>query len=274
MTFATLTKKIAFTASTVAAVGFVATAPANALSFGDIQITGYQSSNPDSFSFVTWVDIPVGTGLTFTDNGFNGTAWRTTENVTNWSNTTANVIPAGTVINITGNTSGNTAGAGADLGTGSSPAFSTNGDQIFIVDGTFTPTNLFTSGNINGNLLFGFDYNGAAGWSDTGANANSSALPSLLSPANGNFAFAVATGSTGIEYTGPRTGKTIAEYRALLADVANWTPLTANSSGGVSGGVTSTDFTIDNTAIPTPAMLPGLVGLGMGLLRKRKSEEA
>ena len=27
------------------------------------------------------------------------------------------------------------------------------------------------------------------------------------------------------------------------------------------------------TAIPTPALLPGLIGLGLGALRKRKSEE-
>lgn len=27
------------------------------------------------------------------------------------------------------------------------------------------------------------------------------------------------------------------------------------------------------TAVPTPALLPGLIGLGLGVLRKRKSEE-
>lgn len=33
-------------------------------------------------------------------------------------------------------------------------------------------------------------------------------------------------------------------------------------------------FTSDSTAIPTPALLPGLIGLGLGVLRKRKAEAA
>jgi hypothetical protein len=278
MTLATLTQKIAFAAGAIAAAGFVAAAPAHALSFGDVQITGYQSTNPDSFSFVTWVDLVNGTNLTFTDNGFNGTAWRTTENVTNWSNTTGSTIGAGTVINITGTpgASGTDLGPGADLGTGTPPGLSGGGDQIFIIDGNYTTATganpLFTgtsgtTATINGNLLFGFDYSGAAGWSDAGS-SNTSALPSVLNATDRNFAFAVGSPtSPGIQYSGVRTGLTIAQYKALLADVSNWTPY-------ASGASSSTDFSIANNAIPTPALLPGLVGLGLGVLRKRKSEVA
>jgi hypothetical protein len=278
MTLATLTQKIAFAAGAIAAAGFVAAAPAHALSFGDVQITGYQSTNPDSFSFVTWVDLVNGTNLTFTDNGFNGTAWRTTENVTNWSNTTGSTIGAGTVINITGTpgASGTDLGPGADLGTGTPPGLSGGGDQIFIIDGNYTTATganpLFTgtsgtTATINGNLLFGFDYSGAAGWSDAGS-SNTSALPSVLNATDRNFAFAVGSPtSPGIQYSGVRTGLTIAQYKALLADVSNWTPY-------ASGASSSTDFSIANNAIPTPALLPGLVGLGLGVLRKRKAEVA
>jgi hypothetical protein len=283
MTFATLTQKITFVAGAIAAAGFVAAAPAHALSFGDVQITGYQSTNPDSFSFVTWVDLVNGTDLTFTDNGFTGTAWRTTENVTNWSNTTGSTISAGTVINITGNpnATGTDIGPGADLGTGLPPGLSAGGDQIFIIEGKYgaaapvapnTTPALFTgtsgiNATINGNLLFGFDYSGAAGWSDAG-NSNTSALPSVLNATDRNFAFAVGSPtSPGIQYSGVRTGLTIAQYKALLADVSNWTPY-------ASGASSSTDFSIANNAIPTPALLPGLVGLGLSVLRKHKAEVA
>ncbi len=48
--------------------------------------------------------------------------------------------------------------------------------------------------------------------------------------------------------------------------VANWLDDTGVSTLGLSN--------IKYTAIPTPALLPGLVGLGLGLLRKRKSDAA
>ena len=53
------------------------------------------------------------------------------------------------------------------------------------------------------------------------------------------------------------------------------------SSGGIDAGYGGggTHFALDNltvntTAIPTPALLPGLIGLGLGILRKRKAEAA
>ena len=36
----------------------------------------------------------------------------------------------------------------------------------------------------------------------------------------------------------------------------------------------STSYSMTITAVPTPALLPGLIGLGMGMLRKRKKEMA
>ncbi|WP_421659398.1 PTPA-CTERM sorting domain-containing protein [Leptothermofonsia sp. ETS-13] len=46
--------------------------------------------------------------------------------------------------------------------------------------------------------------------------------------------------------------------------------------GGVlqSFTLTNNSSSIDLVAIPTPALLPGLIGLGLGVLRKRKSEGA
>lgn len=263
MTFTTLTQKLAIATSAIAAASFAAAAPAQALSIGDIQITGYQSQNPDSFSFVTWADIAAGAGLTFTDNGFNGTAFRSTEGAgISWSNSTGGVIAAGTVINIT-------TGLGADQGTGAAtPAFANTGDQIFVIDGSGATVSATAP------LLFGFNYTGTAGWSDTGANSNTSALPSVLNVSGGNLALGGASSTnTGVQYTGPRSGKTIAEYKALLSDIANWTPVTGTSTGGVSGGVTSTDFVVASAEpVPTPALLPALIGFGASIVRKRKQE--
>ncbi|QRM88357.1 hypothetical protein FG167_03680 [Lacinutrix sp. WUR7] len=39
------------------------------LQTGDIAFTGYNSDGTDSFSFVTFVEIPANTVIIFTDNG-------------------------------------------------------------------------------------------------------------------------------------------------------------------------------------------------------------
>ena len=64
----------------------------------------------------------------------------------------------------------------------------------------------------------------------------------------------------------------------------NWSGidrLRFNSFGGVNAGYngSGTHFALDNltvnaTPVPTPALLPGLIGLGLGVLRKRKAEAA
>jgi hypothetical protein len=48
-----------------------------------------------------------------------------------------------------------------------------------------------------------------------------------------------------------------------------------NAQGDNIGYVEAVDnvnFTPDPTAVPTPALLPGLIGLGLGVIRKRKAE--
>jgi len=56
--------------------------------------------------------------------------------------------------------------------------------------------------------------------------------------------------------------------------LANYALATNSASpfGSLSSNVTSSSFT--PTAVPTPALLPGLIGLGVGVLRKRKAEAA
>ena len=50
--------------------------------------------------------------------------------------------------------------------------------------------------------------------------------------------------------------------------------LTAQLPKGATSGSTSYSVSITATAVPTPALLPGVIGLGMGILRKRKQEMA
>jgi|GEM_PF-3282274 len=71
---------------------------ATVLNPGDIAIVGYiTNGSPDSFSFVPLVDLDAGTEIYFTDNGWNGSSFRTGEGVVKF--TVLNNITAGTVIN-------------------------------------------------------------------------------------------------------------------------------------------------------------------------------
>ncbi len=71
---------------------------ATVLNPGDIAIVGY-ITNPDSFSFVPLVDLSAGTEIYFTDKGWTGSSFTTTEGVVKF--TVDNNITAGTVINST-----------------------------------------------------------------------------------------------------------------------------------------------------------------------------
>jgi len=49
--------------------------------------------------------------------------------------------------------------------------------------------------------------------------------------------------------------------------------ISAGGSGG-SAAIDNLQYAYKPTAVPTPALLPGLIGLGVGVLRKRKAEAA
>jgi hypothetical protein len=225
------------------------------LAAGDISILGINSSAPDNFSFVNWVDINPNMIIKFTDNGFNGTApnsqstagnARSTENFVIWKNNTGSAIPAGTVIKIeSGTTTTGQIVSGGLTGIAS-------GDQIFAYQGAATTgvfpdyaANSSASTTFNGNLLFGLNLQGGSG-SDTWlapsavTNANTSYLPTELSTANA--AIAIAGGATGSQYTGTRNALgTIAAYKSLVNNPANWT----NVTGATLVTINTTAFTIN-----------------------------
>ncbi|MFM9984892.1 MAG: T9SS type A sorting domain-containing protein [Flavobacteriales bacterium] len=210
------------------------------LNVGDIQILGFNSNTTEDFAFVTWVSLPIGTKIKFTDNGFlaavsaNSTAaggnGRGGEGFVSWTNTTASPIAAGTVIRI----SGTTASVGtATLGT---PALAPS-DQIIAYMGAGAGTSASTSDfgtNANpsiftGSILYGLNY-GNTGWLSSGiAAAGTSYLPTELNVANGNITFGATV--AGGQYTATRTALgSLSAYKALVNNPANWTTISASTT--------------------------------------------
>lgn len=220
------------------------------LNVGDITILGYNTTNPDNLTFVTWVDLQNGAYLKFTDCGFNSAAAstaagnaRASENFVIWQNNTGSSIPAGTVIKIEGLTASTgvcTAGSASGL-TGV-----TTTDQLFAyqsADNTGTApgmSNSTTAATFTGKMLFGVNI--GSNWLTTGtAAAGTSYLPSDLNVTNGNLVF--ATSAVYGQYSGSRTNQSTFEaYKALVNNSANW-----STAGTGSTTLNTTAFTLAST---------------------------
>lgn len=145
-----------------------------------------------------------------------------------------------------------TAGFSNETVIGIDADFSPAGTSVAVADLPLTITNLFvaTSPSIP-NFITGFQYQNQPAVFDLAAGADTA----ILATANGlgalDFTFGGLIKSTG--------GDTLATV-----------------TGTFSGAETSTnnDFSIDlaATPVPTPALLPGLLGMGMGIVRKRKQQ--
>jgi len=101
---------------------------------------------------------------------------------------------------------------------------------------------------------FGFNW-GASNvkWTLTAFDSANQVLDSILLP--------LTTGSNSGDFFGLSTGKSAISYATLISSSPGDYVLLDNFKY-VSGTTQS---------IPTPALLPGLIGLGMGVLRKRKA---
>jgi hypothetical protein len=221
---------------------------------GDIQIIGYRADAADAIAFVTWKDIAIGESLHFTDAGFfsDGTL-RDSEDIMTWTATTA--LSAGSVIRITSPDTPASVTFNTGSVTGRLNGLSANGDQIFVGKVAFPDTGDVSdpgSAYTASNLLYGFNFNGA-GWAPTTNGTNNSALPSALGVSYGNMHIDHVDNA---QYNGPRTGLTIAQFKASIADVSNWT---TNDVGGSFGNLDETNF----NAVPEPTT--GLL-LGIGTL--------
>ena len=115
------------------------------LSPGDVVITGFNSDNPDQFSFVLLTDITATTQIKFTDNGLQTIAYNIVdEGIITWTADTD--LDCGTEVIITDLQMSNmySATLGTAVETGGGFGLATNGDQILVFQGTISiPTYLF-----------------------------------------------------------------------------------------------------------------------------------
>jgi hypothetical protein len=233
------------------------------LSTGDISLLSMYADSSDSFSFVTWVGLSPGTTIKFTDNGWSNTVFRVNEGGVTWSNNTGGTISPGTVIIVTNM---DTTTIFTDLGSATrfgSPDFSASGDQLFAYQGAdSSPTFLFALVN-------------KTGWDPLPiTSSNNSTKPAALT----DFETALLLGTNGwaglanttpdnSQYIGPRTGLTVTQYKAAIADPSNWEYLDTRT-GSFAGSPSSVDFVI----IPEPATiaLVGTAFLGLWYFRRRQ----
>ena len=149
---------------------------------GDIAIIEFNSTNPDKFSFLTFVDLSPNTVINFTDNGYNdNTTVRNGEGFLTF--TAPTLISAGTVVSwYNGMTI-----SGTGWGSNSPANFALAlGDQLFAYQGTWG------SGHT---LIYGLN-SGNSGWIISGtASSNTSYLPATLTDGDHALSFTSANGN-------------------------------------------------------------------------------
>jgi len=165
------------------------------LAAGDVAIVGFWSDStpsPKAFAYVPLRNIPEGTVISFTDDGwFAAGGFRATEGVVTYT-APAGGLTAGTVVTLAG-----------DAGLFN---LSTSGDQVFAFQGAISSPI----------LLYGYQDNGAT-WDADATSANTSALPPALLVAN----VAMSAELDNYAYTGVTSGSGVA-LLAAISDASNW----------------------------------------------------
>lgn len=200
------------------------TANAQTLSPGDIAIIGFNFDNPDQIAFVALTEIPSGTEIKFTDNGWKSDdTFRASEGT--FTYTAASTISAGTVV---------------DPGI-SGPALSSGGDQVLAYQGD----------NSSPTFIYAINSDGSSGtWQSNATSAATSALPTGLT--NGTDAIAFVERDNGY-YSGTTSG-TKAELLTAISDPANWT----TNNGRIDSSNWPAAFTVSGGGDPgttTPGLL-------------------
>jgi len=240
--------------------GLLALSSNAAITAGDIMIVGYRADATDAISFVTWTTINAGEQLFFTDSGFfdDGTL-RDSENIMSWTAPGGGIL-AGTVVTFSDNSPNATASVGT--ASGSLSGLAAGGDQVFVGSSAFPSANdtAKPGSTYSGTLFYGFDFNGTAGWDSDASDSNTSALPSALNSVGLNMSVAHIDNG---QYTGAKTGLTVAQYKTAILNPSNWT---FNDDGAAFGSLSNTGFTI----VPEPSSTL-LGGLGvLALFRRRR----
>ena len=229
------------------------------LSPGDIQIVGVNMDYSDGFSFVSWVNLPPGTQIKFTDGGFLSSAsanainnFRGGESNCTWT-APEEGIPAGNVIFIFGNGTANASVIGGGSASGVLGGLSKSGDQIFAYTGPGIP-----SGNpstFQGRLIYGFTSGPLAStggsWMISGIpNSNQSFLPVELNNPLFNMAFINKSGNS--QFNGSRENQPgFVNYKNMISQENFWLSTSINLPlstspfipGNIAGDSTSLIFT-------------------------------
>ncbi|MFG6442720.1 FxDxF family PEP-CTERM protein [Roseateles sp. LKC17W] len=244
---------------TALALAALAALPAHAaLTAGDIAFTSF-NADEKGWSFVTFVDIAANTTIYFSDNEWQGSAFNTGEGYQSWNSGTG-TIAAGTVIRFSSIQNSSRA---ASLGTLSAVTgipnagsldLSASPDSLFAYIGSATSPTTFLA------AIASSSFGAAATGVLTGTSLTTSA-----------FELGVSSGSDWAQYTGARAGQTtVAGYKALVADKANWT---INGDGVFTTAVPNTTAFVA-TPVPEPqtyALMLGGLGLVGWMARRRKA---
>jgi hypothetical protein len=163
---------------------------------GDLAIVGMNMTDPNEFSFVALVDIPAGTEIRFTDNGWTSEGtFREAEDVMIY---TAPVdLNRGTVVVINGTV-------------GQVPGLASSGDQLFAYQVTANGAPRF---------IYGINNTPGDGWQEDAVTDHDSTLPTQL--INGFTAVSLPH-CRNVVYTGVANGRQ-AELLVWIANPAGWT---------------------------------------------------
>ena len=195
---------------------------------GDIAVIGYESDSPDWFSIVLLVDIPGGTVVYFTDNGFNDIgALNTSEGTIAWT-VPSSGLTAGSVVNFSGGTWSVDKGS---ISVSGDFNLATNGDQIIVYQGSSSsPSFIYAISTTS--------------WVITDAiTSNTTYLPTGL--VDGETAFDFSTEYDNGYYKVISFEGTRDELLASIADETNWT-----LSNTALSAPTNWNFTINEPVNP------------------------
>jgi hypothetical protein len=207
------------------------------LTAGDIAFTGYNSDNPDDFSFVLLKNVTAGTTISFTDKGWKATGgFRPGEGSMAITFSSARVVgeqfrvPAITGVFLDFD------GISAGVSSGANILLSASGDQIFAFQGSEPLDN---SPAEQARFIAALHMNG--NWQTDATNDQNSALPPGLTP--GINALAISPQVDNARYNCSVTGPTGAALKTALYQQSNW-------------------LTNDNIRFALPAPCNFLCGLG------------
>ena len=191
------------------------------LQAGDIAFLAMQTDAPDGFAFIALNDIPGNSSISFTDNGWSGTALFTNEQTVVWT-APAIGVPAGSVVIMQEDTVSPQSAHNIELvigpgtATGELNGFATSGDQILAYTGTVDAPNFIAAISMN---LFLTTCNTTS----TG-NTNFTCLPAPLE--EGFNAIAIPGDSTGTDnmfFAFAEFSGSPSEILAFIMDPENWT---------------------------------------------------